>query len=220
MPRPRILCQQKKDDLFAMLFNGSTLAAAAKHVGCSVLTVRREARRNPQFAETLRRAEMVNDLNPVKTLRRAATSDWRAAAWLLERTQPQQYARRGPNTFSPDDVAELLDRVCEAIGEETGDAQVSKRIRRRALAMARSKSLHHEGRPFRSQLLAADTPQQQAPPEPEEVAIASDAQELSGDQPSNDNPYGCAPYRGVPGLYRLSDIPPRESTFHSPAHAS
>jgi hypothetical protein len=158
MPRPRILDEQKKQQLVSLLMNGLTLAAAAQVVGCSTLTIWREARRNPQFEETLRQAQFARDLNPVRTLRDAAANDWRAAAWLLERTQPEHYARRAANSFSPQDVAALLDRVCEAIGEETEDDQISARIKRRALAIANDKIVHQQQNPLRPRLAAPIAP--------------------------------------------------------------
>jgi hypothetical protein len=174
MPRPRILDDHKKQQLTSLLMNGFTLAAAARVVGCSPLTIWREARRNPQFDETIRQAQFARDLNPVRTLQDAAANDWRAAAWLLERTQPEHYARRAANSFSPQDVAALLDRVCEAIGEETQDEQISARIKRRALAIANDKIVHQQQNPLRPLLTApiataeaptADTPSNTEQPE-------------------------------------------------------
>lgn len=187
MPRPRFLDERKQQDLCSLIHTGFTLAAAAKHIGCSALTIRREAQRNPQFDHRLRQAQYSQDANPVRTLRDAASHDWRAAAWLLERTQPENYARRAANSFSPHDVAELLDRVCEAIGAETNDPQISGRIRRRALAIANHKLVHQQQNLFRAQL-TSPAPSDESEPS-DDASPSNEHRDSSVEQP-NSNPDG------------------------------
>jgi len=116
--RPRALAdQQKRRTLFAMISIGAGLESAARHVGCSVDTVRREARRDEDFAQQLRDAETTALLMPLRMLRNAAGTHWRAAAWLLERCYPEQFARRKPETVSPAPVGTLLDDVVTIVDE-------------------------------------------------------------------------------------------------------
>jgi hypothetical protein len=131
MPRPRKLCEIKQRDLCALISSGCTLPVAARHVGCSVFTIRREARRNPRFQERLRLSQLTTELTPVTTLRRAASTAWRAAAWLLQRTQPQNYARRSADAFGHHDLAELIERICDCIRDETHDSRQFARCERR-----------------------------------------------------------------------------------------
>jgi hypothetical protein len=131
MPRPRKLCEIKQRDLCALISAGCPLAAAARHVGCSIFTIRREARRNPHFQQQLRCSQLNTELSPIVKLRDAAQVDWRAAAWLLERTQPQEYGRRTSAALGRHELAELVDRIGEVIRDEIRDRRLASRLRRR-----------------------------------------------------------------------------------------
>lgn len=79
--RPRLLAdEEKRRTLFAMISIGSGREAAARHVGCSVWTISREAVRDPDFDRRLREAETSAELMPLQMLRKASGSHWRAAA--------------------------------------------------------------------------------------------------------------------------------------------
>jgi len=131
MPRRRKLCETKQRDLCALISVGCPLAMAARHVGCSIFTVRREARRDPSFQDRLRCSQLNTELSPVVTLRDAARNNWRAAAWLLERTQPEEYARRAPTALGRHELSELVDRIGEVIRDEIRDRRQAARLRRR-----------------------------------------------------------------------------------------
>lgn len=213
MPRPRILDTQKQQDLCKLIHIGFNLAAAAKYVGCSVLTIRREAQRDPQFGGKLRQAQFAQDANPVRTLSIAAGHDWRAAAWLLERTQPQVYARRPANFFSPQDVAELLDRVCVCVAQETKDPHVSARVKRRALTIANSRLAEQLGNPFRAQLASA------APTLPQELEPAQAASPTNQNRQSDrEQPSAKSSQKVV--LLRASDFARSEVATHCASEAS
>ncbi len=134
--RPRVLCETKQREICLLVATGCTIEASARHVGCTPLTIRRETRRNPQFSEQLRRSRASAEITPIQTMRQAAASEWRAAAWLLERTQPDRYAKRPPNMFSQQDIVALLGRACEFFRCETGDAENFARIKRRVESLA------------------------------------------------------------------------------------
>jgi len=46
------------------------------------------------FAEETTRARKAGRMSLVKTVRQAAQSDWRAATWMLERMDPDNFSRR------------------------------------------------------------------------------------------------------------------------------
>ena len=92
--RKRALDATKCREVCAMIAAGAGRKSAAHYVGCSVSTIRREAQRNDKFDEQLRRAEAHAEMRPLETMRDAAARDWRAAAWLLERCDPQRFGRQ------------------------------------------------------------------------------------------------------------------------------
>jgi tRNA-dihydrouridine synthase len=124
--RPPVLDETKCCEICAMISVGCTIQAAARYVGCSRNTIRREAARNPQFGEQLRRAEMQARIQPVRTLQDAAGRDWRAAAWLLERSQPDEYARTAANVVRLETVHDLMARCLALINEEFADSPESQ----------------------------------------------------------------------------------------------
>jgi hypothetical protein len=113
-----MLDDHKRAELCALIGAGIGLRNAARLVGCSRNTVRNEARRNRQFAHDLNRAKSQAQVHPLRTMQQAATTNWRAAAWWLERLAPESFAqpaaavlgRREANKFVAD-LIEIIDRV-------------------------------------------------------------------------------------------------------------
>ena len=134
--RPRVLDDVKRGQISALVAAGCGLPAAARYVGCSVDTVRREALRNEEFRRELRNAEVRGQLEPLQAMRRAAGSHWRAAAWLLERTHPQQFDRRRSAACKPQELQAVVDAVVESAVEEIDDSDLRERLCRRLLAIA------------------------------------------------------------------------------------
>jgi hypothetical protein len=106
--RRRVLDDVKRREVCALVSAGCSLKTAAIYVGCNPSTIRREAFRNHDFHEQLRKAEMSAELHPLNALHQAATKHWRAAAWLLERTRPDQFARHSSLFIRLDEVDALL----------------------------------------------------------------------------------------------------------------
>ncbi len=147
--RPRALDDIKRREVCAVVATGCSLADAARYVGCAPTTLRREALRNPEFHEALRQAEMGSQLGPLRLVRKAANSHWRAAAWLLERINPERFAKPDKKTLQPAEVAQLVDSIVELMAEEIDDPATQQRIYHSLLAKA-----HQVTREF----LAADRP--------------------------------------------------------------
>ena len=91
-------------------------------------TIRREADRNPQFGEALRTAHLNAELNPLHALRRAAQNHWRAAAWLLERFNPQRFAKQDPRRLTPQQLQACMARAAQVVAEEVKDAGALARV--------------------------------------------------------------------------------------------
>jgi len=212
--RPRVLCEAKLGEICALVSAGSSIEAAARYVSCSVLTIRREARRNRQFHESLRRSRISAELNPIQMMRSAATSEWRAAAWLLERTQPQRFAKRPPNSFSQEEVVELLGRVCDVIRQETRDAEKFARIKRRVVALA-PKSIRLRNEPFRTQLAPPPSQAEAEHELPASVAAQAPSSPAATSPSTDQNVTDMDPI-----LICVADLPPGNSRSFSTTHGS
>src|SRR5215211_6162774 len=98
--RRRMLDEQKKAEICALVEKGSSVEEAADTVGVSLRTVQREMKLDEDFDHELKLSLRATP-NPEKIMQSAARAHWRAAAWLLERSDPEKYAKRRPNSASP-----------------------------------------------------------------------------------------------------------------------
>jgi len=130
MARPRLLDETKQREICALVSAGCSLMTAARYVGCSTTTIRREALRNVAFDDRLRRAELTAQFSPLQAMRRAADKHWRAAAWLLEHTDPDQFGRRYATQCSPDVMDQFVNEVFKLVRDEVNDPQVVRRLGR------------------------------------------------------------------------------------------
>jgi hypothetical protein len=71
-------------------------------------------------------------------MQQAAATHWRAAAWLLERTDPDHFGRRNPHQPTVEDLDTLFEQLFEAINEEITDPQLSRRVYNRLIATINS----------------------------------------------------------------------------------
>jgi len=136
MPRPKFLNPERCRDLVAYVSAGLRLEHAARYVGCSVRTVRREADVNDQFRRDLAAAELSVRSDPEKLMSRAAGSYWRAAAWMLERRDPHRFGRRRPDACGPQELEEICTTLIETALAAASDDQA-----RRALYLKMTASL-------------------------------------------------------------------------------
>jgi hypothetical protein len=130
----------KQREVLAILSVGCSQSMAAKYVGCSPQTIRREAARDPKFAKKLRQAKGNAELGLVKNIRKAANKEqyWRAAAWALERMFPEKYARRGPDVITAEQLAQVLAQLAERIIEQVPVDAYRKNIVKAVESLARS----------------------------------------------------------------------------------
>lgn len=129
--RNRVLDEVKRGEICALVTAGCSLRSVANYVGCDRGTIRREEVRNPEFAEQLRRSELEAELHPLRTMQQAAATHWRAAAWILERTRPEQYARSASNLVKMETVHDLMARCLEVIAEELSGSPADEAACRR-----------------------------------------------------------------------------------------
>lgn len=131
--RRPVLDEGKRREILAILSVGCSRRTAAKYVGCAVSTIRNTAQRDPEFAEQLGRAECNLEIAFLGNIQKAARKEqyWRAAAWALERTKPEQYAPRGPNVITVEQIRDVLGELAAFIVEEIPIARYRKSMIKR-----------------------------------------------------------------------------------------
>ncbi len=124
------LDEVKRGEICAVLSVGGTRAMAALYVGCSTATIRATAQKIPEFAEELRKAELGPEYTFLTAIKTAAedVKQWRAAAWALERLFPERYAKRKPDTITPEQLTEILQALGEIIAGEVPVNRYRKRL--------------------------------------------------------------------------------------------
>ena len=126
--RPRALDEIKRREVCALISAGCGIERAAQYVGCNPSTIRREALRNEEFYDSLRRSELASELEPLRLLHNKAKTHWRAAAWLLERFNPERFTKRNPDTVTRDQFYEVLEKFVDAVSENIPNPKLRKRI--------------------------------------------------------------------------------------------
>ena len=119
--RPPVLDETRCTEICDLVAAGHSVATAARLIGCDARTVRRHAGRDENFGRMLRTAEVSARNDPLKMMRRAAHGSWRAAAWLLERTDPERYGKQPPPTCRPEDVDRTFTRIMETVLSQIED---------------------------------------------------------------------------------------------------
>ena len=127
-PRPPI-GEPVLDDFLKRLIirgisRGYTRTKMAAMVGCAVSTIMRTAERDPQFFADLAQAEAAFLNGSIDTLYRSACQEknWRAAAWVAERLDPDRFGRTPPRSRTIPQMLELigklLTRICDQLPSE------------------------------------------------------------------------------------------------------
>ncbi len=132
-----VLDEIKKREIVAMVSVGCSRRVAAGYVGCSPSTIRRTAERDPDFAERLQRASYTAQIGYLKNIQKAAKKEqyWRAAAWALERLNPDDFSPRRPDTVTLAQIERLWPRIAQVILDELPDPKQRKNILKRLEAL-------------------------------------------------------------------------------------
>ena len=115
-------CSLDQSDLHllcTLVSRGCTVQEAARWVGCKLAEIRHQRDTNDAFRRQLAQAKMKAKLAPLRAMQRAMKKDWRAAAWFLERTQPEKFARRNHRAFTQKQVNALIKDITSIVGEES-----------------------------------------------------------------------------------------------------
>ena len=112
--RRRVLDDAKKARLCELIDQESySVEQAAESLDVSLRTVQRERKYDQDFDHEVRLA-LQDSPDPLKLMEHAARTHWRAAAWLLERTNPEEFARKPVNMTSAKRVDAALRYLQEA----------------------------------------------------------------------------------------------------------
>lgn len=128
--RLRVLDDAKQREVCALISTGCSIQAAASYVGCAPNTIRREIDRNPEFDRRYRQARLQAQLSPLQAMRKAANSHWRAAAWMLERADPEHFDRRPSPAFRPRQARILKQDILAVLTAEIEDPDLLVRVRK------------------------------------------------------------------------------------------
>ena len=120
-----MLTEAQRHELVALLAAGHSRRAAARLVGCARSTIYRMEARDPKFAERVARAEGPSESPQKKqdprkifpTLHQPA--NWRAAAWVLERLNPEDFGPpRNASNFDLLVEADIFRSFVELVRDE------------------------------------------------------------------------------------------------------
>jgi hypothetical protein len=101
MPRPPVLDDVRRAEVLALATYGFSRRAIANYVGCAPNTIANTAERDPDFALQLRRSTQHFVCRNIENVQRHAMQSPKSSLWLLERLQPDQFARRSPHSITP-----------------------------------------------------------------------------------------------------------------------
>ncbi len=130
--RQPVLDDVKRAEIVAIVSVGCSRRMAARYVGCAPSTIRATARRVEHFARELARAEQKSQIGLIKNIRDAAKKAqyWRAAAWALERLNPEDFAPRGPDVVTAEQMHSLIDQLAQVLVEHVPIAAHRKQVLR------------------------------------------------------------------------------------------
>ena len=122
MGRPKVLDDVKKREVCALVTAGMSLGKVARYVGCCRRTILNERDRDADFDQRMRRAELAAELSPMEAMRRAASTHWRAAAWILDRQERRETERRvKPDMFTREELLSLGEEVKRIVARTVFD---------------------------------------------------------------------------------------------------
>ena len=98
--RPTVLTPEMREQIFKLLAVGMSRRQAGAYLDIDPTTITHAAKREPEFAQNLQRAEQLGSVQPLMTLMAASKRNWRAAAWLLK------HRKEAPEAPTPEEQEE------------------------------------------------------------------------------------------------------------------
>ncbi|MDO4574037.1 MAG: hypothetical protein Q4D98_02360 [Planctomycetia bacterium] len=137
MRKKELLSEKQKDEILAILSVGCSRKTAAQYAGVTQTVIKNTAKEDEVFAERLLRAQEMAEITSMKNISNAARQEryWKAAAWILERKNPEEYRLRSPGTFNAGQLKFILGQLTQIIVDEVKSPAYRKRILSRMDAM-------------------------------------------------------------------------------------
>jgi hypothetical protein len=137
--RRGILDDAQRREIIAIVAVTKSWSRAADYIGCTVGVIEAAARRDLEFRFQLQKAESTPAIVNMNKINVAAKDvrHWRAAAWVLERLYPEDYALRRPRSMSTEQIRRMLYEFASMILDEIVDENARARIDDRLDTLAR-----------------------------------------------------------------------------------
>jgi len=138
-PRP-FLDAMKKREIVAIVSVGCSRRLAAAYVGGHPSTIYETALRDPEFADRLRQAECRLEIDNLRSIQEAGKKAqyWRAAAWVLERKNPADFAPRAPDVVTAEQLQQAMVRFGQILAAELPNPEQQKQVMDRVMALVQS----------------------------------------------------------------------------------
>ncbi|MDO4549662.1 MAG: hypothetical protein Q4C96_00245 [Planctomycetia bacterium] len=130
MSKATVLDWKKQKVILAILSIGCSRRTAARYVGCSPISIQVTANKDPKFKEALAQAENNAEIESMRCIHNAAQQEryWKAATWMLERLNPEDFGKKMPDSLPPAEIAKIITRLAEIIVEEVKIPSIRKKI--------------------------------------------------------------------------------------------
>lgn len=126
--RPRsVMTEEAKQKILKAVRLGVWPDRAAQMHGIAAGTMRKERKRDAEFATAMKEAEATAETATLSKILRHTDKQWTAAAWMLERRWPKRWAKRdpdvavsvkttiaGPQMPQPADMASYIESLANA----------------------------------------------------------------------------------------------------------
>ena len=127
-----VLDEAKRQRILALVANGSSRNVAARYVGCAASTIIRTAMRDPDFGVELARAEHTAEIALLRAIQAAGKMPQHscAAAWLLERRNPEDFAPRPPLLMTEQEMADTLAQFAHIIHKDMSEEDYERALQK------------------------------------------------------------------------------------------
>lgn len=132
-----LLSDAQRQELRSILLLGCDRTTARNFLGLAPAQLREALAGDDGLAVLVARAEAAAELHHMRNVHGAAKDEknWRASVWWLERRSPERFARRDAASWSPSELAEVLEELAAEIVAEIDDPDVRRRMVDRLLAV-------------------------------------------------------------------------------------